>query len=81
MDEERKSCLFCKKTFSNKGNCQRHLTIWKGKKLVEEQNITITNQEIKEQIYKRICEATISQYKKDSLDTDSLVTDSEVIGD
>ena len=40
-----------------------------------------TNQEVKEQIYKRICEATISQYKKDSLDTDSLVTDSEVIGD
>ena len=39
------------------------------------------NQEVKEQIYKRICEATISQYKKDSLDTDSLVTDSEVIGD
>ncbi len=40
-----------------------------------------TNQEVKEQIYKRICEATILQYKKDSLDTDSLVTDSEVIGD
>jgi hypothetical protein len=40
-----------------------------------------SNQEVKEQIYKRICEATISQYKKDSLDTDSLVTDSEVIGD
>lgn len=48
MDEERKSCLFCKKTFSSKGNCQRHLTICKVKKLVEEQNITITNQEIKE---------------------------------
>jgi hypothetical protein len=39
------------------------------------------NQEVKEQIYKRICEGTILQYKKDSLDTDSLVTDSEVIGD
>jgi hypothetical protein len=39
------------------------------------------NAEVKEQIYKRICEATILQYKKDSLDTDSLVTDSEVIGD
>ena len=32
-------------------------------------------------IYKRICEGTILQYKKDSLDTDNLVTDSEVIGD
>ncbi len=40
-----------------------------------------SNTEVKEQIYKRICEATILQYKKDSLDTDSLVTDSEVIGD
>jgi recombination protein RecA len=39
------------------------------------------NQEVKEQIYKRICEGTILQYKKDSLDTDNLVTDSEVIGD
>jgi recombination protein RecA len=39
------------------------------------------NNELREQIYKKICEATISQYKKDSLDTDSLVTDSEVIGD
>lgn len=40
-----------------------------------------TNPEVEEQIYKRICEATILQYKKDSLDTDNLVTDSEVIGD
>ena len=40
-----------------------------------------TNKELEEQIYKRICEATILQYKKDSLDTDNLVTDSEVIGD
>jgi hypothetical protein len=48
MDEQRKSCLFCKKTFSSKGNYQRHLTICKVKKLVDEQNITITNQEIKE---------------------------------
>ena len=40
-----------------------------------------TNAELEEQIYKRICEATILQYKKDSLDSDNLVTDSEVIGD
>ena len=39
------------------------------------------NKELEEQIYKRICEATILQYKKDSLDSDNLVTDSEVIGD
>ena len=40
-----------------------------------------TNPSVKEQIYKRICEATILRYKKDSLDTDNLVVDSEVIGD
>jgi len=40
-----------------------------------------TNPELEEQIYKRICEATILQYKTNSLDSDSLVTDSEVIGD
>ena len=40
-----------------------------------------TNKELEEQIYKRICEATILQYKKDSLDSDNLVVDSEVIGD
>jgi recombination protein RecA len=39
------------------------------------------NKELEEQIYKRICEATILQYKKDSLDSDNLITDSEVIGD
>jgi len=39
------------------------------------------NTEVKEQIYKRICESTILQYKKDSLDSDNLVVDSEVIGD
>jgi hypothetical protein len=39
------------------------------------------NQEVKEQIYKRICEGTILQYKKDSLDSDNLIVDSEVIGD
>jgi hypothetical protein len=41
-------CEFCKKTFSNKGNCQRHLTVCKVKKLVDEQNITKNTQEIKE---------------------------------
>ena len=40
-----------------------------------------SNQEVKEQIYKRICESTILQYKKDSIDSDNLVVDSEVIGD
>ena len=40
-----------------------------------------SNQDVKEQIYKRICEGTILQYKKDSLDSDNLVVDSEVIGD
>jgi len=44
-------------------------------------NTLENNQEVKEQIYKRICEATILQYKKDSLDSDNLVVDSEVIGD
>jgi recombination protein RecA len=39
------------------------------------------NDSVREQIYKGICEATILQYKKDSLDTDNLVVDSEVIGD
>jgi recombination protein RecA len=40
-----------------------------------------SNPGVREQIYKRICEATILRYKKDSLDTDNLVVDSEVIGD
>ena len=40
-----------------------------------------TNPSVREQIYKRICEATILRYKKDSLDTDNLIVDSEVIGD
>ena len=39
------------------------------------------NPEVREQIYKRICESTILRYKKDSLDTDNLIVDSEVIGD
>ena len=40
-----------------------------------------SNPGVREQIYKRICESTILRYKKDSLDTDNLVVDSEVIGD
>ena len=40
-----------------------------------------SNPGVREQIYKRICEATILRYKKDSLDTDNLVVDSEVICD
>jgi recombination protein RecA len=40
-----------------------------------------TNPSVREQIYKRICESTILRYKKDSLDTDNLIVDSEVIGD
>ena len=40
-----------------------------------------SNPGVREQIYKRICEATILRYKKDSLDTDNLIVDSEVIGD
>ena len=39
------------------------------------------NPSVREQIYKRICEATILRYKKDSMDTDNLIVDSEVIGD
>ena len=39
------------------------------------------NPSVREQIYKRICESTILRYKKDSLDTDNLIVDSEVIGD
>ena len=40
-----------------------------------------SNPGVREQIYKRICEATILRYKKDSMDTDNLIVDSEVIGD
>ena len=40
-----------------------------------------SNTELKEQIYKRICEATILQYKNGSLDSDNLIVDNEVIGD
>ena len=47
----------------------------------ELQEILEANPSVKEQIYKRICEYTILQYKKDSLDTDNLVVDTAVLGD
>ena len=39
------------------------------------------NDFIREEIYKGICEGTILQYKKDTLDSDSLIVDSEMFGD
>lgn len=47
----------------------------------ELQGLLENNPSVKEQIYKRICEFTILQYKKDSLDTDNLVVDTAVLGD
>ena len=47
----------------------------------ELQEILENNPSVKEQIYKRICEYTILQYKKDSLDTDNLLVDTSVLGD
>ena len=47
----------------------------------ELQDLLENNPSVKEQIYKRICEFTILQYKKDSLDTDNLVVDAAVLGD
>ena len=47
----------------------------------ELQEMLENNPSVKEQIYKRICEFTILQYKKDSLDTDNLVVDAAVLGD
>ena len=47
----------------------------------ELQDILENNPSVKEQIYKRICEFTILQYKKDSLDTDNLVVDASVLSD
>jgi recombination protein RecA len=47
----------------------------------ELQEILENNPSVKEQIYKRICEYTILQYKKDSLDTDNLVVDASVLSD
>jgi recombination protein RecA len=40
-----------------------------------------TREDVKDQIYKRICESQILQYKNSSLDTDNLIESSEVIGD
>ena len=47
----------------------------------ELQEILEANPSVKEQIYKRICEYTILQYKKDSLDTDNLLVDASVLSD
>ena len=47
----------------------------------ELQEMLENNPSVKEQIYKRICEYTILQYKKDSLDTDNLVVDTAVLGE
>jgi recombination protein RecA len=47
----------------------------------ELQEVLEANPSVKEQIYKRICEYTILQYKKDSLDTDNLLVDTSVLGD
>jgi hypothetical protein len=40
-----------------------------------------SNKELEEQIYKKICEATIREYKQASEDLDNLVVDEQVIGD
>ena len=40
-----------------------------------------TNVELREQIYKRICEQTILQYKTDTLDVDNHVVDTEGPGE
>ena len=37
--------------------------------------------DVREEIYQGICEGTILQYKKDTLDSDSLIVDSEMFGD
>ena len=47
----------------------------------ELQDLLENNPSVKEQIYKRICEFTILQYKKDSLDTDNLIVDASVLSD
>jgi recombination protein RecA len=47
----------------------------------ELQEMLENNPSVKEQIYKRICEFTILQYKKDSFDTDNLVVDASVLSD
>ena len=38
-------------------------------------------EEVREQIYKRICEATILQYKNDTLDIDAMEVDTEAPGE
>ena len=38
-------------------------------------------EELREQIYKRICEATILQYKSDTLDIDAHSVDTETPGE
>jgi len=40
-----------------------------------------TREDVRDQIYKRICESQILQYKNSSLDTDNLIDSSEVLGD
>ena len=40
-----------------------------------------SNKELEEQIYGKICEATIREYKTASEDVDNLVVDDQVIGD
>jgi recombination protein RecA len=40
-----------------------------------------SNKELEEQIYGKICEATIREYKTASADVDNLVVDDQVIGD
>lgn len=40
-----------------------------------------SNKELEEQIYNKICEATIREYKSASEDTDNLIVDEQVIGD
>lgn len=46
----------------------------------ELQQMMQSNQGVKEQIYKQICENTILQYKNDSIDTDNLVIDTNTPG-
>jgi len=38
-------------------------------------------EDVREQIYKRICEATILQYKNDTLDIDAMEVDSDAPGE
>ena len=38
-------------------------------------------EDVREQIYKRICETTILQYKNDTLDIDAMEVDTEAPGE